>query len=468
MHVGCRMGCGASSPETVTPPPAAKQTATLPLAPVDPPKLPEPTTAPAPTQAKAPEPALPPAAPPKPPEPTPAPAPAPAEAPEPAAAPGAGALALAPASAPAPASVRPAVPSPPVVLNAQPAARAGTLYIIECRGGTDKGADGHRRDTIPIANALIDAGWFCEPVYYSDAEREEVYAKLSAADGFIARVNPGHYEGVTQSMLDDMLRQLSSEGKAAMSHPDAMIKMGAKDALVKIRELSCGLPDTYAYYDVPSFKEQFPKSIATGTTRVLKQIRGSQGEGIWVCSIKPGQEGEVTGSTVLELQEAFDNHKEERTIDDFMTFCEKYIVGENGQLVDQRFLPRIVEGELRVNMIYDTPTEIIHKKPAEGGISATLASGAKYVTYKPDDLRFEDLMTDFKNDLPVIMPALGMENDPLPLIWTADFILGDKVDGKDTFHVGEFNCSCVGITQQLHLTPKVAEAAIRVTLSKKG
>lgn len=105
------------------------------------------------------------------------------------------------------------------------------------------------------------------------------------------------------------------------------------------------------------------KSIATGV-RVVKQNCGSQGEGIWVCKVKEGQEGEVTGSTLLDLQEAVDNHKEEKTLDDFMTFCEQYIVGENGQLIDQRFLPRIVEGELRVNM------------PAEGGISATVKSGA--------------------------------------------------------------------------------------------
>ena len=69
-----------------------------------------------------------------------------------------------------------------------------------------------------------------------------------------------------------------------------------------------------------------------------------------------------------------------------------------------------------------------------------------------------------KQDLPKILPALGLQGEPLPLIWTADFILGDKTaDGKDTYFVGEFNCSCVGITQQLHLAGKVAEAAIRIS-----
>ena len=146
-----------------------------------------------------------------------------------------------------------------------------------------------------------------------------------------------------------------------------------------------------------------------------------------------------------------------------MTFCEQYIVGENGQLIDQRFLPRIVEGELRVNMIYDTPTEVVHKKPAEGGISATLASGATYVSYHPDDPEMAGLMESFINqDLEKLMPAMGLDTAPVPLIWTADFILGDKVDGKDTYLVGEFNCYCVGITQQLHLCPLVADAAIRI------
>ena len=173
-------------------------------------------------------------------------------------------------------------------------------------------------------------------------------------------------------------------------------------------------------------------------------------------------------STILELQEAVDNHREEKTLGEFLTFCEQYIVGENGQLIDQRFLPRIVEGELRVNMIYDTPTEIVHKKPADGGISATLASGAKYVSYKPDDPQFASLMEKvIKQDLPKILPALGLEKEPLPLIWTTDFILGDKTaDGKDTYFVGEFNCSCVGITQQLYLADKVADAAIKISSGK--
>ena len=51
--------------------------------------------------------------------------------------------------------------------------------------------------------------------------------------------------------------------------------------------------------------------------------------------------------------------------------------GERAAIVDQRFLPRIVEGEVRVYMIRDRPVSVLHKKPAEGQLSATLFSGAK-------------------------------------------------------------------------------------------
>ena len=91
------------------------------------------------------------------------------------------------------------------------------------------------------------------------------------------------------------------------------------------------------------------------------------------------------------------------------------------------------------------------------------------MSYQPDDPMFKKLMDDFVNkDLPQIMPCLGMEGMPIPLIWTSDFILGDKVDGEDTYFVGEFNCSCVGITQQLHLKDQVADAVIKIVEMTKA
>jgi hypothetical protein len=61
--------------------------------------------------------------------------------------------------------------------------------------------------------------------------------------------------------------------------------MGAKDALCKIADMSIGLEDTLAYYDPTVFTEGFKKTMAF-QPRVLKQNRGSSGEGIWIIKLK--------------------------------------------------------------------------------------------------------------------------------------------------------------------------------------
>lgn len=184
--------------------------------------------------------------------------------------------------------------------------------------------------------------------------------------------------------------------------------------------------------------------------------------------------------TKIVLIEANDNHVEHHTVQEFLEFAingrseaagvwkstgtGRYLEGgidAGAMLVDQRFLPRIVEGEVRCLMVGDKLVSLVHKVPQAGTLSATLQSGAKYSSYEPDDPKFAKLVGHFFSDLPKIMNCFGLSNEPLPLLWTADFIFGDQVDGQDeTFYIGEFNCSCVGITQQLELAPVVAKTVI--------
>merc|ERR1712228_295610 len=134
----------------------------------------------------------------------------------------------------------------------------------------------------------------------------------------------------------------------------------------------------------------------------------------------------------------------------------KYLEGgkeAGGMLVDQRFCPRIVEGELRYNMVADELVGIIHKKPKEGGISAVGGTGSVYTFYGPKEKKFASLTKSFTStDLAKIMPALGLEDEPIPLWWTSDFINSSPpgTAAKDEkWIVGEFNCSCVGISKCL-------------------
>merc|ERR1712113_1188084 len=64
-------------------------------------------------------------------------------------------------------------------------------------------------------------------------------------------------------------------------------------------------------------------------------------------------------------------------------------------------------------------------------------------------------MKSFKEkDIPTLMQNLGLKGEPLPLWWTGDFIQSDPGQPyspvtKNKWIVGEFNCSCVGISKCL-------------------
>lgn len=389
--------------------------------------------------------------------------------------------------------------------------RPNFIPILEARGGTDKDEQGHRRDTIPIAEAIDQL----QATYATDASNKKTFtavfqfleenAGLSThsvmtndaikkylkrvAHGIIIRINPGTLSPASQKRCDDMLRELGSAGIVILSHPDVATSLGAKDSLVKIKNLKCGLEDTEVYYTPDSFRNGFCKTIAY-QPRVIKQNRGSQGEGIWICKLKDETtycenygDRMVTLDTELVLMEAFDNHVEYHTVGEFIDFCingrsgatcewtttsnGRYFEGglaSGAMVVDQRFLPRIVEGEVRCLMVGSELVEIVHKKPKEGGLSATLQSGAIYTTYSPQDAKFAKLVSNFKADIPYIMECFNMGDQPLPLLWTADYIYGES---DDDLFVGEINCSCVGITQQLHHAQVVAYVAVKAVFAEQ-
>lgn len=339
------------------------------------------------------------------------------------------------------------------------------VIFFEVTGGSDKGPDGYRPDTMPMVNALIQRGQDAEVIFFDIDKRDEIYNYVkNNAVAFVSRINPGNLK--EEAEYFEMLRELCADGVIGMPHPDAMIGYGAKDALVKLRHTTLVPEDTFAYYTIAQFQQQFPASLALGE-RVLKQNRGSTGEGIWrVQLVEPLAQGEtmVPLDAQLKCTEAKDNHVEYHTLGDFMQFCEQYIIGDNGMLVDMPFLPRIKEGEIRLFMLRDQAINVVHKKPADAAdaFSATLFSGAQYRYDKPEE--WSHLVDQFLTQLPEVMALLGGYD--LPLIWTADFILDTNADGTDAYVLGEMNCSCVGFTSQLELAHHVAQEILKALPTK--
>ena len=228
------------------------------------------------------------------------------------------------------------------------------------------------------------------------------------------------------------------------------------------------------------------------------------------------EEFEIGDDTIVVCQEMNDNHIEEHTFKELVAFCAcgknhpdaggnwtsvsdgNYLQQQNDDenedddkvdkqsqllkgafVVDQRLLPRISEGEIRMVFVKDELFEIIHKKPVgENGRSA-VAWNNKTTFYKPEEPLFRDLTEKFlKNDIQRIARKLNLAYNALPLLWTADFIPMDDDDDdeeeeeeeeeerdeqfekeeqnkkdvnnrktKTRYILGEFNCSCVGLTK---------------------
>merc|ERR1719252_97110 len=370
-----------------------------------------------------------------------------------------------------------------VGLKDQPAEPKFKLALAQIKvrsqefGGSDKSANGHRYDSCTFANGMIDAGMSCQLIHYVNEEHDKFFELCKQFDGIIVRCNPGQIkdDGGDQGKFDNAMRALRKEGKQVWPSPDVMEFMGAKDALCKIAKLNIGLEDTVAYYSEADFATGFKKTMAF-QPRVIKQNRGSAGEGIWIIKLKEKNycatygERSCEDGEMLELMEANDNHAEEHSVAEFIEWCVngrtdksgtwtskgtgKYLEGgkeAGGQIVDQRFCPRIVEGELRYNLIMVSLMGIIHKKPKEGGISAVGGTGSIYTYYGPEEVKFKTLTENFLvKDLPLVMPSLGLGEEPVPLWWTTDFILSSPEgtpESEEKWIVGEFNCSCVGISK---------------------
>jgi len=338
-------------------------------------------------------------------------------------------------------------------------------------GGSDKVTSGHRFDTIGIANGLKNSGVAVQIIFYNIPEHDRFFEVVAQFDAIVMRINPGQItaNGGDQQKFDAAMTKVADK-IPVWPTPANMELMGAKDALTKIRDMPFGLKDTLGYYSPEEMKDGFPKTIAF-QKRVVKQNRGSAGEGIWIIELKDKNYCEKYGDRfagmdeVLVCKEANDNHIEEHSVAEFIEWCEngrtdksgtvtskgtgKYFEGgkeAGGQMVDQRFCPRIEEGEARFVMIGKKLFRVEHYVYI-GGVGGETKTTI-YPADSPDfpdtkELPLKSIQKNLEENLETYVKALGLSEKDIPLLWAADFIPVD--DHVQPMVIGEFNCSCLGL-----------------------
>src|ERR1051325_8304719 len=131
---------------------------------------------------------------------------------------------------------------------------------------------------LPLFRALADLGAQAERAVYDEAFADDVRRQIMSVDCVLVWVNPLQ-DGRDRSVLDAILREAAAAGVFVSGHPDVIARLGTKEVLYTTRDIGWGC-DTHLYRSVDEMRSALPGRLAGGA-RVLKQLRGNGGTGVW-------------------------------------------------------------------------------------------------------------------------------------------------------------------------------------------
>jgi hypothetical protein len=301
----------------------------------------------------------------------------------------------------------------------------------------------------PLIAALGEAGVEISTHVYFDSEADVARTRLMQADGVMVWINPLQ-DGQNRTIVDALLREAAAGGLWVSAHPDTILKMGTKEVLHRTRELGWGTDiDLYRSFD--EFGLRFPVKLAVAGARVLKPLRGNDGQGVLKV--------EAAGPDKVIVQAATDDESETLSLPVFIERM-RGAFAASPCLIDQAFQRNVSAGMVRCYMSQDRVIGFSEQAPrrdagAFGMKSAKTMHGAGAPA-------FQDLRQNMECDwAPGLLRLLGLGVQDLPALWDADFLYRAPNDvAASRFVLCEINVSSVSPF------PDVAAPAIAATVVK--
>jgi hypothetical protein len=325
--------------------------------------------------------------------------------------------------------------------------RLAILYPGD-RAARDRASTAESR-FLPLFKAFESARVSAEPAVYSDEFRSEVREQLGQVDGVLVWHNPIE-SGRDRSLLDDMLRDVASGGVMVSAHPDTILKLGTKDVLLSVRDLPFGT-DAYRVDSLLQVQTQVLARVAGGA-RVLKQRRGHSGLGVWRIEQRDATHYAVRHAQRGSVEELVD-------LAGVLQRLAPYFES-GGHMIDQAWQPRMVEGMTRAYLVRDRVGGFGHQAvvalyPA-GEIGEALQPGPRLYS-DAEDARFHGLRQNLERQwVGLLCERVGLDRSELPLLWDADFLLGNRAVGAAERHVlCEINASSVSPFPESAIQPLV-------------
>ena len=330
-----------------------------------------------------------------------------------------------------------------------------------------------------IAGALGAVGIDVVGAPYADAFVHEVRALLLGVDGVLVWFNPIEV-GRDRTLLNAMLRDVAAKGAFVSAHPDVIDRMGTKEVLYGTRSMGWGA-DTRHYGTTDAMRTELAASLGTGAPRVLKQIRGHSGDGVWKVELAdpPGlrsaaQSGNnsaiVSPDVALRVRHAKRGSTEEQiSLAAFVARCQPYFAAGDG-MIDQPYQARLPEGMVRCYLVGDKVAgfgeqlvNALYPAPPGAPPSAAPQPGQRHYfpPTRADFQRLKDLLE--RAWIGDMCRLVGLERTDLPTLWDADFLFGPKdAAGADTYVLCEINVSSVYPFPPDALEPLVAHTLARL------
>lgn len=289
-----------------------------------------------------------------------------------------------------------------------------------------------RRDD-PRLHSVIAAFEDAALILYSDANVGKVRTQLRGADAVLVWVDP-IAGGEDRTILNAMLRDVASDRVVVSAHPDTVDVLGTKDVLFRTRMLGWA-NDIARYATVDELRAGLELRLAAGP-RVIKRERGNAGIGVWRVEATDDGRLSIHGAEVRDLA------SEEMALDEFVARCAPYF-DDGGCVIDQRFEPRVAEGIVRCYVVVDEVVGFALQGPGD------LASDPEHIMglpspksmFPPDASQYAALRRAMETEwIDALCETLALSRRDLPLLWDADFLLGE---GEDRYMLCEINASCV-------------------------
>lgn len=307
-----------------------------------------------------------------------------------------------------------------------------------------------------LAEHLALAGWKIKTLGYRGDRHDALQREALACDALLAWINPIE-PGLDRPALDAFLRALAHEGLLVSAHPDAILKIGTKGVLVATQSLSWSI-EACAYRSLAEFQTRFPAKVQRDGIRVLKQYRGNSGDGVWQVTAAAAGAYVVRSATRGAPSTPMDEPG-------LLALFESEVFARGSHLIDQRWVPTLPRGMVRAYLCGAKVAgfgyqEINLLYPTTPGEDFTRQQPSRRYYYTEQCHLFQRLRQQLESEwVPGLCACVGLKPGELPLLWDADFLLGDP---PREYLLCEINASCVSPFPDSAITPLITEIQRRL------